>query len=121
MNVMTLVFSCMTVAGPSFLISLVYGTYFGSRMADYLGALFQRVFPYSSYEVKSLVSYTIGLFFIPLIWGLLIGGLVWCFENSMMEEGGIRLRWWFLVIGAVSSLLPFVYYVVFMTFFMEGS
>ena len=110
------VFSSLSVALASFLCTVLYY----NRFIDDAASLIQKTMPTSDYYIRTTGSYFLVEFVVPLIWGVIFGAIaVWLLERNFLK--GIRDRWWLPLLGGFFAILPSLYYVIFMTFFMEGS
>jgi hypothetical protein len=102
------------------LCTIFYYNRYIDSVAEKISILIQRIVLNPSYQTQTSGAYIVAEFIVPLVWGVALGvvaaGLL---ENSFIE--GVKTRWWIPVFCSLCSILPSIYYVVFMTFFMEGS
>jgi hypothetical protein len=70
--------------------------------------------------IAQITGYVVDLYVVPALFGLITGTVaVGLLEHNVLV--GLREHWWILLMSGFFALLPSLYYVVFMTFFMEGS
>jgi uncharacterized membrane protein YjjB (DUF3815 family) len=93
--------SCIVLAVINVGIAYLHAVYFGDRIARVTG-------------------YFVDLYIIPAVFGLITGTLVIELLNHDFSAG-LKSHWWIIIVGIIFALLPSLYYVIGMTFFMKGS
>lgn len=117
---MKVFFSSLGVGVISILCTYIYFYHYIDTVAGEIGVLIQKIIHNPDYQTLTTGSYTIAGFIVPLIWGVTFGVVTAGLLGTNFIEG-IKERWWLLVLGGGSSLIPTLYCVIGMTFFMEGS
>jgi hypothetical protein len=119
-GIMKMVFTGLGVILSSLLCTVFYYNRFIDDVAQELSALIQRIMPTPDYYIQTTGGYLLAEFVVPLTWGVILGTLAaGLLGKNFLKE--TKNHWWLLLLGSFFALLPSLYYVVFMTFLMEGS